>query len=129
MNGPANPERAFGVAVGTVLMLIAAVATWRGRVLTAEIMGGTGLVLFVLGRLRPLWLTWPSRWWWRFALALGYVNARVILTLAFALVFVPLGVAWRVTGRDPLGRSRANWQGWTPYPARYRDRHHFTRMF
>jgi hypothetical protein len=83
----------------------------------------------VLGRLRPSLLKWPSAVWWRFALALGYVNARIILTLAFALVLIPLGLIWRVIGRDPLGRRRATWSGWSPHPARYRDRSHFSRMY
>jgi hypothetical protein len=67
--------------------------------------------------------------WWRFALALGYVNARIILTLAFALVLVPLGLLWRLIGRDPLGKRRATRPGWSPHPARYRDRTHFSRMY
>jgi hypothetical protein len=130
MKGPANPERAFGLSVGTVLLVISAIAVWRGRRVTAaEITGGVGLVLVVLGRLRPSLLKWPSAVWWRFALALGYINARIILTLAFALVLVPLGLLWRAIGRDPLGRRRANWPGWSPYPARYRDRSHFSRMY
>ena len=62
-------------------------------------------------------------------MALGYVNARVILTVAFALVLTPLGVVWRVIGKDPLTRRRRNWPGWSPYPERFRDRDHFTRMY
>ena len=60
---------------------------------------------------------------------LGYVNARVILTIAFAIVFVPLGLIWRLIGRDPLSNHRANFPGWTAYPARYRSRDHFTKMY
>lgn len=127
--GPANPERAFGLSVGTVLLLIAAFAAWRGRMLTAEVLAVVGAVLVVCGYLRPALLYWPSKAWWRLAIALGYVNARVILTVAFALVFVPLSLTWRLIGRDPLGRRRLHWQGWQPYPPRYRDRNHFSRMY
>ncbi len=126
---PANPERAFGVSVGTVLILIAAYAVWRERMITAEVTGVVGLVLVVLGRWRPSLLKWPSKVWWRFALALGYVNARVILTLAFVLVLVPLSLLARLIGRDPLARHRRNWPGWSPYPSRYRDPSHFSRMY
>jgi len=129
MKGPANPERAFGLSVGTVLLIVSALAVWRGRVLTAEVAGGIGFVLVAFGRLRPSLLKWPSAVWWRFALALGYVNARIILTLAFALVLIPLGLIWRVIGRDPLGKRRATWSGLSPHPARYRDRSHFSRMY
>lgn len=129
VKGPANPERAFGLSVGTVLILIAAFAVWRERYLAAEILGGVGAVLVVLGYLKPLWLYWPSKAWWRMALALGYVNARVILTVAFGVLLVPMSVAWRLIGRDPMARRQANWRGWTEYPPRYRDRNHYSRMY
>ena len=127
--GPKNPERAFGVSVGTVLMLIAVYAWWRDRTMAAAIFGAVGAVLYVLGRVRPDLLAWPSAIWWKFAMVLGYINARIILTLAFALVFVPIGMAWRVLGRDPLRTNRSSWPGWTPYPPRYRDHTHFSRMY
>lgn len=127
--GPENPERSFGLSVGTVLLLIAAFGVWRGRITTAEIFAGIGLVLVVLGYLKPMWLYYPSKAWWKFALALGYVNARIILTIAFALVLVPISLAWRAIGRDPLQRRKSMWAGWTPYPERYRNPQHFSKMY
>src|SRR6478752_6027960 len=120
--GPKNPERSFGVSVGVVLCVIAALLVWRGRVLRAEIVGGTGAVLLVCGLVYPPLLKWPSALWWRFSRALGYVNARILLTILFSLVLVPLSIVWRLTGRDPLQRRRQQFGGWTPYPIRYRDR-------
>lgn len=127
--GPANPEQAFGRSVGIVLVLVAAYLWWTARITPAAVTGAIGVVLVTLGQFAPRLLKWPSKLWWRFALALGYVNARVILTLIFALVLTPLGVLWRIIGRDPLARRRTSWPGWTPYPERYRDRNHFTKMF
>ena len=127
--GPKNPERSFGVSVGIVLCAIAALLVWRGRILRAEILGGIGAVLLVAGLVYPPILKWPSAAWWRFSRALGYVNARILLTLLFSLVLLPLSIVWRLTGKDPLGRRRQRWPGWSPYPARYRDRTHYTRMY
>lgn len=129
MRKPANPERSFGVSVGAVLLLIAAVLWWRGRVGRAEVLGAIGLVLFVCGRLRPQLLKYPSAAWWKFAGVLGYVNARILLTLLFSVLLVPISFVWKLTGKDPLARRRQQFPGWTPYPARYRDRTHFERMF
>src|SRR4029453_9650965 len=81
--GPANPERSFGLSVGGVLCLIAAVLLWRGRIFGAELAGSVGVVLLVCGLVHPPLLKWPSALWWRFARALGYVNARVLLTGLF----------------------------------------------
>jgi hypothetical protein len=126
---PHFKERSFGISVGSVLLLIAAFLVWRGRITAAEITGGIGAVLLVLGLTRPLLLKWPSAVWWKFAMVLGYVNARVILTIAFLIVLTPIGVLWRIIGRDPMRRRRENFEGWSAYPARYRDRNHFTRMY
>ena len=127
--GPANPERSFGLSVGTVLLLIAAYSFWRGRLPVAQVVGAIGAVLVVVGYVQPRLLKYPSAVWWKFAMVLGYVNARIILTLIFSLVLIPLAVIWRMIGRDPLARRRASWTGWSPYPPRYRDRAHYTRMF
>jgi hypothetical protein len=126
---PKNPERSFGVSVGGVLCLIAAVLVWRGRLTRAEWVGGLGTLLLVLGLVRPSLLKWPSAAWWRFAKALGYVNARILLTILFGLVLTPLGLLWRLTGKDPLLRRREQWNGWSAYPERYRNRKHYERMY
>ena len=127
--GPRNPERAFGLSVGAVLCAIALVLAWRHRVTRAEVMAVVGAVLIVTGAVCPRALTYPSAWWWRMSKALGYVNARILLTLLFAIVLTPVSLVWRMIGKDPLMRNRATWPGWSPYPPRYRDRTHFTRMF
>ena len=127
--GPANPEKSFGISVGIVLLLIAGFLVWRERLTAAPIVGGIGAVLLVLGLVQPGLLKWPSAVWWRFAIILGHVNARIILTVIFTVVFSPLGLLWRVVGNDPMARKRRNWPGWSPYPARYRKSDHFTRMY
>jgi len=127
--GPKNPERSFGVSVGVVLCLIALFLVWRGRITRAEITGGIGVVLLVLGLTAPRLLKWPSDLWWAVARALGYVNARILLTLLFAIALVPLSLVWRIIGTDPLARRRDKWQGWSAYPDRYRDRTHYSRMY
>jgi hypothetical protein len=127
--GPKNPERSFGISVGAVLIVIALALWWRGRVGRAEVLAGVGGVLLFFGLVRPRLLKWPSAAWWKFSAVLGYINARILLTLMFSLLLVPVSLLWRLIGKDPLARRRDKFQGWTPYPARYRDRTHFERMF
>ena len=127
--GPANPERAFGLSVGGVLCVLAALLAWRGRTATAEAAAIVGAVLVVCALLHPPLLKYPSAFWWRFARALGYVNARILLTLLFAIVLVPLSAIWRLIGKDPLARSRNAYPGWSAYPERYRNHQHYSRMY
>ena len=127
--GPKNPERSFGVSVGGVLDLLAGLLLWRHRLLRAEVVGGVGAVLLVLGLIAPPLLKYPSRYWWKFSRALGHVMARVWLTALFALILTPVSLVWRAIGRDPLDRRRDKWPGWSPYPARYRNRKHYDQMY
>jgi hypothetical protein len=126
---PDFKERSFGISVGGVLLIVAAVLWWRGRIANAEILAGIGAVLVILGLTAPRLLKYPSAVWWKFAMILGYVNARVILSIAFFLVLTPISLVWRLIGRDPLAIKKAHWPGWSPYPARYRDKDHFLKMY
>jgi hypothetical protein len=127
--GPKNPERSFGISVGGVLCVIAAALAWRGRVTRAEVILAIGMVLLLGGLLRPSLLKWPSAIWWRFSRILGHVNARILLTILFVAVLLPMGLFWRLAGKDPLNRRRDRWPGWSPYPVRYRDPKHYERMY
>ena len=124
-----NEERSFGVSVGIVLCVIAALLWWRGRHVRAEVVGGIGVFLVAAALIYAPILKYPSAAWWRFSRVLGHVNARVLLTILFSIVLVPLSIVWRVTGKDPLARRRRSWRGWSPYPARYRNPKHYERMF
>jgi hypothetical protein len=53
----------------------------------------------------------------------------VWLTVLFAVVLVPVAFLWRLIGKDPLSRRQSQWPGWSPYPPRYRDTKHYSRMY
>jgi hypothetical protein len=127
--GPKNPEKSFGVSVGIVLLLVTAFLIWRGRITPAQIVGPIGAVLLLLGLTRPSLLKYPSAAWWKLAMVLGFINARIILSILFFFILTPLSIIWRLIGKDPLTRRRSSWHGWSPYPERYRDGNHLTRMY
>ena len=124
-----DQERAFGVSVGPMLALIAAILLWRGRATAGVIVGSTGVALLVLGLTRPSLLKGPSVLWWRFAHALGWFNSRVLLIVIYVVAIVPIAFVWRLAGNDPLQLRRRDGSGWHPYPSRYRDPKHYKRMF
>jgi hypothetical protein len=124
-----NQARSFGLSVGAVLCAIDLFFWSRGRLVRAEITGAMGVLLLVPGLVYPAVLARPAALWWRFSHALGRINARVLLTLVFGAVFVPMSILWRLTGKDPLGRRRDRFSGWSPYPVSHRNSTHYTRMY
>jgi hypothetical protein len=97
--------RRFGLAVGGVFLALAAVSAWRhggalGPVAWGLVAAGGGLVglgLVAPAALRPVYRAWMTG-----ALVMGFVMTRVILTAAFVLVFVPVGLLFRLLRRDVL---------------------------
>ena len=55
-----------------------------------------------------------SAWkqWMRFALVIGNFNSRVVLTLFYAIVVLPFGLAVRIF-RDPLAIRQKRSSAWT----------------
>ena len=124
-----DPNRSFGLTVGGAFSVLALVLAWRGRMTGATVSGAIGVSLVAGGLLLPSLLRVPRRLWGYVGHFLGWVNTRVILTLAFAIVLTPVGFFWRLVGSDPLARRRDRRPGWSPYPARYRDKKHYARMY
>ena len=99
--------RQFGLVVGGVFVGIATVIAWRHDwALGAWGMGllSVGSVLMVLGLgvprvLRPAYLVWMG-----LAVVLSFVMTRVLLTLVFGLVMLPIGLVLRLVGKDLLDR-------------------------
>ena len=123
MKKPVNRDRSFGISVGVVLLAIAAVLWWRGRVGRAEVVGGDRRLA---PHRRP-----------RLRAAAEVSERRVVAVLdgarlrqrahpaddpVLARARAARRCVWRLIGKDPLARRRRTWPGWSPYPARYRDR-------
>ncbi|MGA9115835.1 MAG: SxtJ family membrane protein [Bacteroidota bacterium] len=103
---PGREVRRFGLVFGGVLVLGAAYLLWRGSAGWGWLLAAAGLfgaaALAAFSVLRPLYWVWM-----RLAAVLAWVNTRVLLGLFFYLLLTPLGVLFRLAGRDPLGRRPA----------------------
>ena len=109
--------------------MLTAVLLWRGHERSAAVTAATGITLVALGAARPTWLMLPNMIWWTLAGVLGWLNARILLSLVFFLLMTPLRAIWRISGYDPLDRRRRAFRGWSEYPKRYHDPAHVERMF
>jgi hypothetical protein len=119
--------RKFGLTVGGAFAILGTISWWRGHEIPPRVLWTLGVLLVVPGLVAPTILAPVERAWMRFAAVLAYVNTRILLTVLFYLVMLPIGLIRRIT-QDPLDRklgdgSTSNWVKRTPAPvdpARYR---------
>jgi hypothetical protein len=97
--------RHFGLVLGGLIVAIfAGLPLLRRHV----ILGWPWLIaaaLWVLALIAPAVLSYLHRGWTRLGEALGWLNTRVILSLLYIIVVVPIGVVMRLFGRDPMKRK------------------------
>lgn len=102
--------RKFGWTMGIALPALWAILAYAfpylwGRGHDAPILWQIGLGFAVVGTLVPLVLKPIYFAWMTFALALGFVMTRVLLTVFFFLVLTPVALVFRLIGRDALHRK------------------------
>ncbi len=62
-------------------------------------------VLSVWGLLLPATLRPVYSAWMKFGSVMNWINTRLILGLAFFLIFMPFGLVMRLLGKDPMRRT------------------------
>jgi hypothetical protein len=122
--------RKSALVVAAVLLGVAAWNLYRGRTAVVLIFGALGGALVVVGLLVPPAARAFHTAWMRFAMLLGHVNSRVLLTLVYYLGVTPYGVVTRLVGRDPLRRRGAEQKSyWVERKATRQSREQFERLF
>ena len=122
-------DRKFGFVVGGALALLGGALVAFGSRRAGPLLAGAGLLLVLLGAAAPGLLGPVHRGWMAVARVLGRVNTVLFLSIVYFLVLTPLGIVFRLSGRDELSRRRRRASGWVPYPERNRDPRHFEKMF
>ena len=96
--------RHFGLIVGGIFALIGVwPVVWRGGAPRLWALALT-ILLVVPALVRPRSLTYVYRVWMAAGEWLGWINARIILSLVFYGLVTPMGIAMRRFGRDPMQR-------------------------
>jgi len=93
--------RSFGLAVGGVLAILGGILLYRGKP-TAPWFLGVGIFLMTVGLVFPPALKPIQKIWMAFAVIMGWVSSRVVLTLLFYAVVTPVGVVARGFGKTFL---------------------------
>ena len=116
--------------VAAALAVLAAWNVYRHRPLLAETLGGLAIVLCLLALLSPSGAARFNRGWMAAATALGYVNGRILLSLVYYAVMMPLGALLRLRGYDPLiRRAPPRDSYWIPRESPRQSKSGFERPF
>ena len=108
--------RLFGRYTGAFVALLGAWVFWRHTLLGMEFSADTthslatslvsaGAAMFLLGLVQPQWLRWVYIAMNVVAFPIGWVVSHLILFVVFYLFFVPLGIIFKLIGRDALHRK------------------------
>lgn len=99
--------RSFGLLVGTVF---SAIGIWpllmRGEALRLWAIG-LGGALILLGGMSPGLLAPVHKVWMRVGYVLGWVNTRILLGLVFFSLVTPMGIVFRLRGKDVMRQTFA----------------------
>ena len=122
--------RKSALLVAGVLLGIAAWNLYRGRPTVVLVFGSLGAALIVAGLFVPPAARAFHTAWMKFAVLLGHVNSRVLLTLFYYLAVTPYGFVTRLVGRDPLRRRGAAQESyWVERKVTRQAREQFERLF
>lgn len=74
--------------------------------------------------LKPVYLVWMT-----IGQALGWVNTRIIMTVMFYLIILPVGLLRRLGGKDPMARTMSPDEKSYRVPSTEPDKKHIERPF
>jgi hypothetical protein len=104
------------------LVVLGGMAIWqalvRERAGWASILAILALTLGPLGLARPEWMRRIYVGWMILAFPIGWTVSQVMLAAMFFGLFTPIGLVFRLLGRDPLHRARRSdlESYWAPKP-------------
>ena len=98
----------------------------------ATVFAVLALTVGPIGLVRPGWLRPIYVSWMVLAFPIGWTVSQVIIGVMFYGVFTPIGLLFRLIGRDPLQLDRVRLRGretyWAPKPAPTSLRRYFQQF-
>ena len=99
--------RSFGITIGIILFIISAILFYYDK-LSYQIIAYIGGGFIALGTIIPILLKPIYILWMTFAVILGWIMTRVILSIIFYFIITPIGLITRLLGEDFLALKKSN---------------------
>ncbi len=97
---------------GSAVIVLAILAAWRllapGGLLLAASYGTAAVIVGLIGVARPRWLSPVFTLWMIVAFPIAWLGSHLLLAVVYFGLITPLGLLFRLVGRDTLDR---NWRG------------------
>jgi hypothetical protein len=105
------PRKTLRQFAGLWIASFGALALWqalaRGHNAQAIVLGALALTVGPIGLVRPEWLRPVYVGWMVLAFPIGWTVSHLVLALLFYGLFTPIGLVFRLIGRDPLQLRRS----------------------
>lgn len=95
-----STDRARDTGLALVLLLLLLARTYKQDLLIL-----LAIATLVVSMLWPAVFRLPARLWFGLAELLGTVSSKILLTVVFALVLVPIATFRKLAGSDPMKRK------------------------
>jgi hypothetical protein len=105
---PSNKElRSFGLVAMIMLTIIGVLLHWWKGISITSVLGlaTLGLLLFIISRVREQFIKPVYIVLQLIALPIGMTVSFVLIALFYYMVITPIGLYFRIIGRDPLCRK------------------------
>jgi Saxitoxin biosynthesis operon protein SxtJ len=128
------PRKTLRQFAGLWLAFFGGMALWqalvKGRPALGFSIAGLALVVGLAGLTRPEWVRLIYVGWMILAFPIGWTVSQVMLALMFFGLFTPIGLVFRLIGRDALQRTRPSGREsyWDPKPAAADLRRYFKQF-
>jgi hypothetical protein len=104
----------FAFTLGAAFAVLAAVAAWRHRMITAKVLFALSACFLLLGMAVPARLGPVQRAWMTLGHAIGQVTSPIVLGAMYFLALSPVAYLRRTFGRSPLSRNPTAATYWIP---------------
>jgi Saxitoxin biosynthesis operon protein SxtJ len=128
------PRKVLRQFAGIWLVFFGGLALWeilgQGRTGVGGILAVLAVTIGPLGLIRPDWMRFIYVGWMILAFPVGWTISQIILLAMFFGLFTPIGLVFRLLGRDMLQRTRRPEleSYWEPKPASTDLRRYFKQF-